>query len=173
MDRTVSFEQAQAILDLRPGASEALGREEIGRRLDKLAVEIADYLEILRSRRPGPGQSSRPNFADVKKEFATPAKTLSSSMKTRLKTRTDPREDMVVTVSHAGYVSACHCRPSRAAPRRQGPCGHETRDEDFVSRLFRWPPDPYAGCCSSRRAPGLQGKGLAAAGGGAERAGKR
>lgn len=46
----LSFEQAKAILDLRLARLTALGREEISDELDKLAVEIADYLEILRSR---------------------------------------------------------------------------------------------------------------------------
>ena len=45
----LSFEQAKAILDLRLARLTALGREEIGEELDKLAVQIADYLEILRS----------------------------------------------------------------------------------------------------------------------------
>ena len=46
----LSLEQAKAILDLRLQRLTALGREEIGQELDKLAVEIADYLDILRSR---------------------------------------------------------------------------------------------------------------------------
>src|ERR1043165_8228542 len=46
----LSMEEAKAILDLRLQRLTALGREEISEELDKLAVEIADYLEILRSR---------------------------------------------------------------------------------------------------------------------------
>src|SRR5206468_4903331 len=46
----LSLEQAKAILDLRLQRLTALGREEISEELDKLAVEIADYLDILRSR---------------------------------------------------------------------------------------------------------------------------
>src|SRR3954468_14867079 len=46
----LSFEQAKAILDLRLARLTALGREEISDELDKLAIEIADYLDILRSR---------------------------------------------------------------------------------------------------------------------------
>ena len=47
----LSFEQAKAILDLRLQRLTALGtRRNFKEELDKLAVEIADYLEILRSR---------------------------------------------------------------------------------------------------------------------------
>src|SRR5688572_9063806 len=46
----LSAEQAKAILDLRLQRLTALGLNEIAEELDKLAIEIADYLEILRSR---------------------------------------------------------------------------------------------------------------------------
>ena len=46
----LSDEQARAILDLRLQRLTALGRDEIKDELDKLAAEIADYLDILRSR---------------------------------------------------------------------------------------------------------------------------
>ena len=51
----LSAEQAKAILDLRLQRLTALGRDEIKAELDKLAAEIADYLDILRSRAPHPG----------------------------------------------------------------------------------------------------------------------
>src|SRR6202041_3738107 len=46
----LSAEQAKAILDLRLQRLTALGRDEIKAELDKLAEEIANYLDILRSR---------------------------------------------------------------------------------------------------------------------------
>src|ERR671930_1323624 len=46
----LSLEQARAILDLRLQRLTALGREEISDELDKLKIEINDYLDILRSR---------------------------------------------------------------------------------------------------------------------------
>ena len=48
--RAAVAEQAKAILDLRLQRLTALGRDEIKDELDKLAAEIADYLDILRSR---------------------------------------------------------------------------------------------------------------------------
>ena len=46
----LTAEQTKAILDLRLQRLTALGRDEIKDELDKLAKEITDYLDILRSR---------------------------------------------------------------------------------------------------------------------------
>ena len=53
--RKLSDEQARAILELRLPRLTALGRDEIEDELDKLADEIEDYLDILRSRGAHPG----------------------------------------------------------------------------------------------------------------------
>jgi DNA gyrase subunit A len=84
----LSFEQAKAILELRLQRLTALGREEISDELDKLAVEIADYLEILRSRARVQG-IVKAELVDVKTKFATRrARPRSPSRKTRSRTRT-------------------------------------------------------------------------------------
>jgi len=79
------------------------------------------------------------------------------------------REDMVVTVSHAGYVKRVPLSTYRAQKRGgKGRSGMQTREEDFVSRPVRGL-DPHPGAVLLVARPGLQGKGLAAAGGAAER----
>src|SRR6202008_2108290 len=70
----LSLEQAKAILELHLGRLTAPGRDEISEELDKLAVEIADYLEILRSRARVQG-IVKDELAEVKAKFATPRKT--------------------------------------------------------------------------------------------------
>ncbi|HWC91861.1 MAG TPA: DNA topoisomerase (ATP-hydrolyzing), partial [Pseudolabrys sp.] len=70
----LSAEQAKAILDLRLQRLTALGREEIKAELDKLAAEIADYLDILRSRARIQA-IIKTELAAVKKDFATPRRT--------------------------------------------------------------------------------------------------
>ena len=70
----LSFEQAKAILDLRLQRLTALGREEISDELDKLKIEIADYLEILRSR-ARVQDIIKTELAAVKAEFGTPRRT--------------------------------------------------------------------------------------------------
>jgi DNA gyrase subunit A len=133
----LSLEQAQAILDLRLARLTALGREEIGEELDELAVEIADYLDILRSRARVQA-IIKTELADVKKEFATPRKTVIIEHENEVEDEDlIQREDMVVTVSHAGYVKRVPLSTYRAQRRGgKGRSGMQTRDEDFVSRLF-------------------------------------
>jgi DNA gyrase subunit A len=133
----LSFEQAKAILELRLARLTALGREEISEELDKLAVEIADYLDILRSR--ARVQSIiKAELAEVKTKFATPRKTVIVEQENEVEDEDlIQREDMVVTVSHAGYVKRVPLSTYRAQRRGgKGRAGMQTRDEDFVSRLF-------------------------------------
>jgi len=134
----LSEEQARAILDLRLQRLTALGRDEIEAELDGLGKEIAEYLEILRSR--ARIQSIiKTELSDIKKEFATPRKTEISGDEAG---EIDEEalitpEDMVVTVSHAGYVKRVPLSTYRAQRRGgKGRAGMQTREEDFVSRLF-------------------------------------
>jgi DNA gyrase subunit A len=133
----LSMEQAKAILDLRLQRLTALGREEISEELDKLAVEIADYLDILRSRARVQA-IIKGELADVKSEFSTPRKTVIIEQEGEVEDEDlIQREDMVVTVSHAGYVKRVPLSTYRAQRRGgKGRAGMQTRDEDFVSRLF-------------------------------------
>ncbi|HEU0083149.1 MAG TPA: DNA gyrase C-terminal beta-propeller domain-containing protein, partial [Bradyrhizobium sp.] len=133
----LSMEQARAILDLRLQRLTALGREEISEELDKLAVEIADYLEILRSRARIQA-IIKDELAAVRKEFATPRKTVIIEQEGEVEDEDlIQREDMVVTVSHAGYVKRVPLSTYRAQKRGgKGRSGMQTREEDFVSRLF-------------------------------------
>ncbi|MGL4262682.1 MAG: DNA gyrase subunit A, partial [Afipia sp.] len=133
----LSLEQAKAILDLRLQRLTALGREEISEELNKLATEIADYLDILRSR--ARIQSIiKGELTAVKDEFATPRRTMIIDQEGEVEDEDlIQREDMVVTVSHAGYVKRVPLSTYRAQKRGgKGRSGMQTRDEDFVSRLF-------------------------------------
>ncbi|WP_425993790.1 DNA gyrase subunit A [Afipia sp. DC4300-2b1] len=133
----LSLEQAKAILDLRLQRLTALGREEISEELNKLATEIADYLDILRSR--ARIQSIiKDELTAVKDEFATPRRTQIIDQEGEVEDEDlIQREDMVVTVSHAGYVKRVPLSTYRAQKRGgKGRSGMQTRDEDFVSRLF-------------------------------------
>jgi DNA gyrase subunit A len=133
----LSLEQAKAILELRLARLTALGRDEISEELDKLAAEIADYLDILRSR--ARVQSIvKDELRAVKKELATPRRTVIVEQEGEVEDEDlIQREDMVVTVSHAGYVKRVPLSAYRAQRRGgKGRSGMQTREEDFVSRLF-------------------------------------
>jgi DNA gyrase subunit A len=133
----LTAEQAKAILDLRLQRLTALGRDEIKDELDKLAAEIGDYLEILRSRARVQG-IIKTELAAIKKEFATPRRTVIAE-DTGIVDEEDliTREDMVVTVSHQGYIKRVPLSTYRAQRRGgKGRAGMQTREEDFVARLF-------------------------------------
>jgi DNA gyrase subunit A len=133
----LSAEQAKAILDLRLQRLTALGRDEIKAELDKLAEEIADYLDILRSR-ARIQTIVKDELNAVKAKFATPRRTVILDQEGEMEDEDlIHREDMVVTVSHLGYVKRVPLSTYRAQKRGgKGRAGMQTRDEDFVSRLF-------------------------------------
>jgi DNA gyrase subunit A len=133
----LSLEQAKAILDLRLQRLTALGREEIAEELDKLKAEISDYLDILRSRARVQA-IIKGELNAIKAEFATPRKTTIVEQEGEVEDEDlIQREDMVVTVSHAGYAKRVPLSAYRAQRRGgKGRAGMQTREEDFVSRLF-------------------------------------
>nr|WP_193557251.1 DNA gyrase subunit A [Microvirga pakistanensis] len=133
----LSETQARAILDLRLQRLTALGRDEIGDELSKLAAEISDYLEILRSRARIMG-IIKDELTEIRNAYATPRKTQIVDWDSDLDDEDlIAREDMVVTVSHAGYIKRVPLSAYRAQRRGgKGRSGMVTRDEDFVTRLF-------------------------------------
>jgi DNA gyrase subunit A len=133
----LSVEQAKAILDLRLQRLTALGRDEIKAELDKLASEIADYLGILRSRARIQAIIKH-ELATLKDEFATPRRTEIAEAEGSVEDEDlIQREDMVVTVSHLGYIKRVPLSTYRAQRRGgKGRGGMQVREEDFVSRLF-------------------------------------
>ncbi|PVE25300.1 DNA gyrase subunit A [Microvirga sp. KLBC 81] len=133
----LSEAQARAILDLRLQRLTALGRDEIGDELSKLAAEISDYLEILRSRARIMG-IIKDELTEIKTAYATPRKTQIVDWDSDVDDEDlIAREDMVVTVSHAGYIKRVPLSTYRAQRRGgKGRSAMTTRDEDFVTRLF-------------------------------------
>ena len=133
----LSMEQARAILDLRLQRLTALGREEISDELDKLKAEINEYLEILRSRARVQA-IVKTELNEIKAEFANPRRTVIIEQEGEVEDEDlIQREDMVVTVSHAGYAKRVPLSTYRAQRRGgKGRAGMQTREEDFVSRLF-------------------------------------
>ncbi len=133
----LSEEQARAILDLRLQRLTALGRDEISDELEKLAREIADYLEILASRERVLA-IVKLELEEVKAEFATPRRTEILDLDGEVDDEDlIAREDMVVTVTHAGWIKRVPLSTYRAQRRGgKGRSGMATKDEDFVVRLF-------------------------------------
>lgn len=129
--------QARAILELRLARLTALGRDEIGEELKGLADEIVDYLDILRDH----GRLMtilRAELVEMREKFATPRRTVIEAAAQEFEDEDlIAREDMVVTVTHKGYVKRVALSTYRAQARGgKGRSGMSTREEDFVQQLF-------------------------------------
>jgi len=133
----LSEEQAKAILDLRLQRLTALGRDEIGDELKGLAEKISDYLDILRNR-DRVLTIIKDELKGVRDEFATPRKTEIIEAEGEVEDEDlIARDDMVVTVTHAGYVKRTALSTYRAQKRGgKGRAGMKFKDEDFVAQLF-------------------------------------
>src|SRR4029078_8387292 len=95
------------------------------------------YLDILRSRERIMAIVST-ELAEVKAAFATPRRTMLVEWDSDLEDEDlIQREDMVVTVSHAGYIKRVPLSTYRAQRRGgKGRSRMRAREEDFVTRLF-------------------------------------
>jgi DNA gyrase subunit A len=133
----LSEEQARAILELRLQRLTALGRDEIADELNAIGDEIKDFLDILSSR-ARIQQIVKDELIAVRDEFGTPRRTeLAEGGADMDDEDLIAREDMVVTVSHSGYIKRVPLSIYRAQRRGgKGRSGMSTRDEDFVTRLF-------------------------------------
>jgi len=133
----LSEAQARAILELRLARLTALGRDEIAEALNRLSAEIADYLDILSSRARLMG-IIRDELVKAKADFATPRRTIILDSDADMEDEDlIQREDMVVLVSHGGYIKRAPLSTYRAQRRGgKGRGAMATRDEDFVARLF-------------------------------------
>ena len=133
----LSEAQARAILELRLQRLTGLERDKIAEELEALAVRIKDYLEILASR-DRLMSILRAELDDMKERFATPRRTkIEESGFDQDDEDLIQREDMVVTVSHGGYIKRVPVSAYRAQRRGgKGRAGMATRDEDFVNKVF-------------------------------------
>ena len=133
----LSEQQARAILDLRLQRLTALGRDEISDELHKLGETIKDYLDILSSR-ARIIEIVKDELGAIKEEFGTPRRTEITDVEGEVEDEDlIAKEDMVVTVSHKGYIKRVPLSTYRAQKRGgKGRSGMSTRDEDFVAKIF-------------------------------------
>lgn len=133
----LSEAQARAILDLRLQRLTALGQNEIGDELKDLGTKILDYLDILSSR-PRLIGIIRDELLEMKEKYAVPRRTQIEENEFEHDIEDlIQREDMVLTVSHKGYIKRVPLstyRPQRRGGK--GRAGMQTRDEDFVTQVF-------------------------------------
>lgn len=130
-------EQARAILELRLLKLTALGMDEITDEAEKLAATITDLLDILRSRERV-SAIIREELSYVRDKFATPRRSVFTDGGMDFDDEDlIAVEDMVVTVTAAGYVKRTPLDTYRAQRRGgKGRSGMSMKDEDYVTTVF-------------------------------------
>ncbi len=133
----ISEIQAKAILDLRLHRLTGLERDKIGGELREITDQIAEFLAILSSRERL-FEVMREELQEIRDKFATPRRTelcdaeFESDIEDLIQ-----REDMVVSITHGGYVKRTQLSVYRAQRRGgKGRSGMAMKDEDFISQLF-------------------------------------
>ncbi|MBP5308238.1 MAG: DNA gyrase subunit A [Clostridia bacterium] len=129
--------QANAILEMRLQRLTSMEVEKLNEELAELDRMIADFKDILAT----PSRITdivKTDLLEVKAKYAVPRKTEIS---------TDPygiedadlieREDVVISMTHAGYVKRMPVSEYRAQHRGgRGVTAHRPKEEDFVENMF-------------------------------------
>ncbi|MBS0386045.1 MAG: DNA gyrase subunit A [Proteobacteria bacterium] len=133
----LSEEQAKAILALQLSRLTGLGRDDIAKAANEIAEEIRKLLEILGSRQMIL-DIIKAEMAEVKAAFGFERRTPISESEGEIDDEAlIPREDMVVTVTHSGYAKRTPLGLYRTQRRGgRGRAGMQTKEEDFVTRVF-------------------------------------
>ncbi len=133
----LSEAQAQAILDLRLQRLTGLEQEKLREEYRQLLETIKDLLDILEN----PERLMRvirEELIAVRDQYGDARRT--EIVKTRVDLRVEDliaEEDLVVTLSHAGYIKAQPLTDYRAQRRGgRGKTATVMKDQDFVDRLF-------------------------------------
>jgi DNA gyrase subunit A len=133
----LSDEQARAILALQLSRLTGLGRDEIGNEAKGLSEKIEDFLDILRSRQRVL-DIIKGELSEVKEKFAVPRRSEFAFGGVDMEDEDLIEvEDMVVTVTHGGYVKRTPLSTYRTQHRGgKGRSGMSMKDEDFVVKVF-------------------------------------
>jgi DNA gyrase subunit A len=129
--------QAQAILDMRLQRLTGLERDKIIAEYEETLKEIAQLNEILASDALVM-KIIRDELLALKTEYGDPRRTEIVAEASEIDIEDLIKdEEMVITISHAGYIKRNALTTYRAQKRGgKGKIGMETKEEDFVERLF-------------------------------------
>ena len=136
----LSEEQAKAILELRLQRLTGMEREKLLEEAENLATSIEDYVLILQSSDKRK-QVIIEELDEIKDQFADPRRSEISDELIDDDTDIEAliqREDMVVTITHKGYIKRVPLEIYRAQKRGgRGRSGMAVRDEDFVNQILQ------------------------------------
>ncbi|WP_438433598.1 DNA gyrase subunit A [Gorillibacterium sp. sgz500922] len=133
----LSFEQAQAILDMRLARLTGLERDKIEAEYAELMERIAEYKAIL-------GDENlvldiiMEELGEIRDKFNDERRTeITVGEDSILDEDLIPQEDVIITLSHTGYVKRLPVNTYRSQRRGgRGVIGMDTKEDDFVEHLF-------------------------------------
>ncbi|WP_028594513.1 DNA gyrase subunit A [Paenibacillus assamensis] len=133
----LSYEQAQAILDMRLRRLTGLEREKLEEEFNELMKKIAEYKEILASEQLVL-QIIHEELEEIKQKFGDERRTeITIGEDSILDEDLIPREDVIITITHSGYIKRLPATTYRSQKRGgRGVMGMDTKEDDFVEHLF-------------------------------------
>jgi DNA gyrase subunit A len=133
----LSYEQAQAILDMRLQRLTGLEREKIENEYQELLAKIAEYRSILADESKIYG-IIREELNEIKEKFGDDRRTVITFDEEHIEDADlIPAEDVVITLTHDGYIKRLPVSTYRAQKRGgRGIQGIGTKDDDFVEHLY-------------------------------------
>lgn len=133
----LSHDQAQAILDMRLQRLTGLERERIENEYQELMAKIAEYREILANEHLVLDIIST-ELEEIRERFSDDRRTeITIGEESILDEDLIPREEVIITITHTGYVKRLPASTYRSQKRGgRGVVGMDTKDTDFVEHLF-------------------------------------
>jgi len=133
----LSRAQVEAILDMRLQRLTGLERDKLEEEYNELVARITDFRDIL-SRLERRMQIIKEEMIDLKERFGDDRRTELIDIEGDLSIEDlIADEEMVITISHAGYIKRLPMDTYRSQNRGgKGITGMKTREEDFVEHLF-------------------------------------
>jgi len=132
-----SLEQAQAILDMRLSRLTGLEREKVEAEYNELMAKIAEYKAILGDERLVL-EIVDTELAELRDRFSDDRRSeITVGDNSILDEDLIPQEDVIITISHSGYVKRLPVNTYRSQKRGgRGVIGMDTKENDFVEHLF-------------------------------------
>jgi len=133
----LSHDQAQAILDMRLQRLTGLEREKIEEEYQELMKKIAEYKAILADEKLILAIISE-ELNEIREKFADARRTeITIGEDSILDEDLIPQEDVIITITHSGYVKRLPVHTYRSQKRGgKGVIGMDTKESDFVEHLF-------------------------------------
>ncbi|WP_028550669.1 DNA gyrase subunit A [Paenibacillus sp. UNC451MF] len=133
----LSYDQAQAILDMRLQRLTGLEREKIEEEYAELLAKIAEYKAILADEQLVLAIISE-ELNEIKEKFGDDRRSEITIGEESIEDEDlIPREEVIITISHTGYIKRLPVSTYRSQKRGgKGVIGMDTKDKDFVEHLF-------------------------------------